>query len=354
MALHEKKHYSHAHLDAFSAPDKAFFNLPSFLDYLKKEKVDFSRFSTFLEIFSMNTEIDNIKAVNGILTNEKNINEVLLILNQELKNSNKIAIGIVETTDDWKQKKRSLKIPLLKWFIRFWSFVFYRFLPKQSFFQLLTANSTKRLYSKAEILGRFIYSGFEIIDFTPLEEGYHLFTVKRISEPKTTKTSEGFILKMNRIGKNGKLFKVYKIRTMHPYSEYLHDYMIKHHGFNEKGKIKNDFRMAKWGKVLRKYWLDEIPQILNVFKGQMKLVGVRPVSQSYFNSLPVDIQQKRLTQKPGCIPPYVAHEYGTTKENVLQAELKYLEDKIQNPYSTDFRYFFIALYKIIFKGKRSS
>jgi lipopolysaccharide/colanic/teichoic acid biosynthesis glycosyltransferase len=167
-------------------------------------------------------------------------------------------------------------------------------------------------------------------------------------------TSEGVLLQINRIGKNGKFFKVYKLRTMHPYSEYLHEYMIKTHGFDEKGKIKNDFRAAKWAKTFRKYWLDELPQILNVLKFQMKLVGIRPVSESYFNSLPKEIQEKRIHHKPGCIPPYVAHDFGTTKESVLEAELVYLEQKTKKPYTTDIKYFFVSIFKIVFKGKRSS
>ena len=50
---------------------------------------------------------------------------------------------------------------------------------------------------------------------------------------------------------------------MHPYSEYLHDYMIKNFGYSDKGKIKNDFRLTEWSGFIRKYWIDEIPQLIN-------------------------------------------------------------------------------------------
>jgi lipopolysaccharide/colanic/teichoic acid biosynthesis glycosyltransferase len=166
--------------------------------------------------------------------------------------------------------------------------------------------------------------------------------------------SEGFILKMNRLGKNGIPFRVYKLRTMHPYSEFLHEYMIINHGFNAKGKINNDFRMAQWGKSLRRFWLDEIPQLFNLLKGDLKLVGVRPVSESYFKSLPKEIQLMRINHKPGCIPPYVALNVGTTKEDVLTAECVYMEQRDKSPFLTDLRFFFSALYRIVFKGKRSS
>ena len=63
---------------------------------------------------------------------------------------------------------------------------------------------------------------------------------------------------------------------------------------------------TSWGKFLRKYWIDEFPQLFNVIKGDMKLVGLRPVSETYFNELNEEFRKLRLTLKPGCIPPYVA------------------------------------------------
>jgi len=69
---------------------------------------------------------------------------------------------------------------------------------------------------------------------------------------------------------------VYKFRTMHPYSEFLQDYMIRRNGYNKKGKPANDYRVTRWGSFMRKLWLDEVPQLINVFRGEMKLVGLRP------------------------------------------------------------------------------
>ena len=105
---------------------------------------------------------------------------------------------------------------------------------------------------------------------------------------------------------------------------------------------------------MRKYWIDEIPQIYNVLRGEMKLVGVRPVSQVYFDSIPAELREIRLQMKPGCIPPYVALDLGVRKEDVLNAEAQYLRDKIRRPYINDLIYFFKAIYKIIFRGRRSA
>ena len=299
----------------------------------------------------------NLKAIvdQDFLQKHQFLNLHLSEVNQKLKSSNvPYYIGLVETLDDWKKKKNVLKKPVIGKLVRILFFVFYRILPKLSWYKFLTFHKSKRLLSKAEVLGRFVYNGFEICDFFPLKSNFHVFILERKGDPLKQTTSEGVLLKINRIGKNGKLFKVYKLRTMHPYSEYLHEYMIKTHGFDEKGKIKNDFRAAKWAKIFRKYWLDELPQILNVLKFQMKIVGVRPVSESYLNTLPKDIREKRIHYKPGCIPPYLAHDFGTTKESVLEAELVYLEQKTKNPYTTDIKYFFVSIFKIVFKGKRSS
>ena len=108
---------------------------------------------------------------------------------------------------------------------------------------------------------------------------------KRMS-PKKKKYLKVLFLLKKRVGKNGKSIHVYKLRTMHPYSEYIHQYMLNTHGFSSKGKIQNDFRMTRWAKIFRKYWLDEIPQLFNLLKGDMKIVGFRPVSESYFEILP--------------------------------------------------------------------
>lgn len=74
----------------------------------------------------------------------------------------------------------------------------------------------------------------------------------------------------NRLGKNGKIFKMYKFRTM---KENCEDYR------NEDGSTyngENDPRITKVGKILRKSSIDEIPQLLNVLKGEMSIIGPRP------------------------------------------------------------------------------
>ena len=56
------------------------------------------------------------------------------------------------------------------------------------------------------------------------------------------------------------------------------------------------------GEILKKILVDELPQLINVIKGEMKLVGIRPVSEIYYNDLPIEVQKMRIKHKPGCIP----------------------------------------------------
>ena len=86
------------------------------------------------------------------------------------------------------------------------------------------------------------------------------------------------IIKQDRVGLHGMQFNMYKFRTMKTDSHHLRDELKKKNEI--KGPlftIKDDPRLIKGAKVLRKYSLDELPQLVNVIKGQMSLVGPRPL-----------------------------------------------------------------------------
>lgn len=102
-----------------------------------------------------------------------------------------------------------------------------------------------------------------------------------------------------RVGKDGTLFKIYKFRSMYADAEARRAAML--HMSERKGvcfKSKDDPRITRVGKILRRFSLDELPQILNVFKGQMAIVGPRP-------ALPQEVAaysgkaMGRLQVKPG-------------------------------------------------------
>mgnify|MGYP000542391086 CR=1 FL=1 len=91
-----------------------------------------------------------------------------------------------------------------------------------------------------------------------------------------------------RIGLGGKVFKLHKFRSMYINSE-THGNLT----------IGNDSRVTKSGKLLRKYKVDELPQLIDVFLGKMSLVGPRPEVAEYVDMYPDDVKKKILSVRPG-------------------------------------------------------
>jgi len=141
---------------------------------------------------------------------------------------------------------------------------------------------------------------------------------------------------------------------MHPYSEYLQDYVYQHHSLQAGGKFNKDFRVTTIGKFMRKYFLDELPMLINIFKGEMKLVGIRPLSQQYLNLYYDDLQQLRMKYRPGLLPPFYA-DMPRTLEEIQASERKYLLScKKNGVFLTDMRYFFLIFKNILFHHARSA
>lgn len=81
-----------------------------------------------------------------------------------------------------------------------------------------------------------------------------------------------------RIGKNEREFKIYKFRSMYRNAEEIHEELREEYGCKEISfKPKDDPRITKVGKVIRKFNIDELPQLINILKGDMSLVGPRPL-----------------------------------------------------------------------------
>ena len=104
------------------------------------------------------------------------------------------------------------------------------------------------------------------------------------------------IFKQIRIGKNGRKFVLYKFRSMCVNAEELKAQLMSQNidqGANFK--VENDPRITRVGRVLRKTSIDELPQLINILKGDMSIIGPRPFIESEQNRLPSD----RLIVRPG-------------------------------------------------------
>lgn len=166
----------------------------------------------------------------------------------------------------------------------------------------------------------------------------------------TLDSKGGVFYKQIRVGKDGKDFKLFKFRSMAV-------------GSDKKGLLTvggNDSRITKPGYFIRKYKIDELPQLINVFIGNMSLVGPRPEVRKYVDLYNQE-QQKVLTVKPG-ITDYASIAYinenevlgkSSNPENTyieevmpskLKLNLKYIEEK---SVITDIKIIFKTIAKII-------
>jgi lipopolysaccharide/colanic/teichoic acid biosynthesis glycosyltransferase len=322
------------------------------IDILKAEVINSGNPYNF-EILPDNSSqfILNLHEVNDF----RRLNEYFIMVNNKLEYGG-IFVGKFlpqERRFNYFLNKYSRSIAYI---VFFFDFIWRRIFPKMPVLQKIYFAITKgrnRVFSKAEALGRLYFCGFEIISLREIDN-FIFFIVKKTKAPlKDASPSYGPLFKMRRVGKNGHPIYVYKFRTMHPYSEYLQSYVTELNGYGENGKIMNDFRATIWGKFLRRYWLDELPQLLNVLKGEMKLVGIRPVSERFLNEYPDDLKQLRLKQKPGCVPPYVALKKQKVEE-YIETERTYLAEKAKHPWRTDIKYFFWAIYNIVTNKIRSA
>ena len=134
-----------------------------------------------------------------------------------------------------------------------------------------------------------------------------------------------------RIGKNGKYFKMYKFRTMMVNSDEKLEEILRNDEnarkeWEENRKLKNDPRVTKIGKILRKTSLDEWPQFLNVFLGEMSIVGPRAVVDGEIEKFGM-YKNDILEVKPGITGYWAANgRSDTTYEERVFMEHKYIRE----------------------------
>jgi len=309
---------------------------PQVLRYIQDYK-----YSTIIQLEKLN----NIRGINKLFCNANKVlpDEGVLICCFESKSTHKKCI----------LNKYSKGINYL---LYCFDYLFNRVFPKlflTRWLYSINKGDINRILSKAEVLGRLYCCGYKIEKEKKIGQLNYVFA-KRIKEPESfTNRTYGPLIRLKRYGKNGKSFEVYKLRTMHPYSEYLQSYIYERNQLKDGGKFNKDIRVTTLGKFMRKVWLDEFPMLLNLLKGEMKLVGVRPLSQQYFNLYNKELQEKRVHFKPGLLPPFYA-DLPKTLEEIQQSEMRYLTlCETKNTFRTDTYYLILILKNILFKKARS-
>lgn len=134
--------------------------------------------------------------------------------------------------------------------------------------------------------------------------------------------------KQKRVGKNGRYFYIYKFRSMYiDAEERKKDLMAQNEMSGLMFKMKDDPRITKVGKFIRKTSIDELPQFINVFLGQMSLVGTRPPTVEEFKQYEGH-HKRRLSMKPGITGMWQAYGRQTVSdfEEIVKMDLKYIDN----------------------------
>lgn len=128
-----------------------------------------------------------------------------------------------------------------------------------------------------------------------------------------------------RVGRNGKIFRIYKFRSMYKKADKkLEEYMAQNECRGATFKMKNDPRITKIGAVIRKTSIDELPQLVNILKGEMSIVGPRPFIPREQANLPDD----RLLVNPGLSCYWqIGGKNSLTKEEQIELDRKYIKDR---------------------------
>ncbi len=292
-----------------------------------------------------------------LLNDAKGINRRFCIVNQKLPDDG-IYVCCYRPQEYMKKKilgKYFFPLNRVVYFFYFWH---KRVVPRLSLSSRLYYDLTKgrkRMLSKTEVFGRLYFCGFEVDEVVPMGHIEYIFAHRKMQPyPQEQIKLYGPLIKLPRICKDGEIRFFYKFRTMHPYAEYIQDVVFDEQGGMDIAEKSNgDWRISSWGRVMRKYWLDELPMLINWLKGDVKLVGVRPLSRAMFNKYPKELQEKRILAKPGLIPPFYI-DHPKTFDELFASENKYLDAYLKHPVTTDIRYFFMTVYSILFKRMHSA
>ena len=241
-------------------------------------------------------------------------------------------------------------LPKVPWLDRLY------FLPQFGWFDSLVrkvGGGRNRALSKSEVWGRLAYYGMEVLhESEPPGEKYVI--AQRVAQPVANrKPSYYAVVALEKVGLDGKVIRLHKVRSMYPFSEFLQKKIFQSHGLSNTGKFKNDFRLTDYGPMIRRSWIDEIPGIFDWLRGEVKLVGMRATSPHFLSLYPRDVYDLYIQVKPGLVPP-IFDEKTTGFDQIVEIERAYLRRYLQAPVRTDMLYFWYTFRDIFIRKVRSS
>jgi lipopolysaccharide/colanic/teichoic acid biosynthesis glycosyltransferase len=269
--------------------------------------------------------------------------------------------------ENYKKKLRARYNKSFYWIAYSLHFIWYRALPKIPFLEKLyftplfswmdkihlsLTKKRNRALTKAEVWGRLAFWGMEVCAESSGDEELFILA-QRMKRPVQDKVPSFYMITaLDKVGLDGKIIHTHKIRTMSPFSEFLQARIFQDHGLASTGKFANDFRLTDYGAILRKYWLDELPQIFDWLRGDIKLVGIRATSPHFLSLYPKEFYNLYIQVKPGLIPP-IFDESTNGFDQIVAIEFEYLKKYMANPVRTDIQYFCKTFKDIVFRGVRS-
>lgn len=185
------------------------------------------------------------------------------------------------------------------------------------------------LLNKDKIRSRFIYHGMKrLFDIVAATCGIVILSPLMIIIAVLIKAEDHgpIFYKQVRVGRNGKTFKMYKFRSMFVNADQMLEELKEKNDVNgPMFKMKKDPRITKVGHFIREHSLDELPQFINVIKGDMSLVGPRPPLPSEVEQY-TDYDKQRLYVIPGCTGLWQAtsrNEVGF--DGMVKLDLEYIQ-----------------------------
>lgn len=137
------------------------------------------------------------------------------------------------------------------------------------------------------------------------------------------------IFSQDRVGRDGRVFKFYKFRSMVPNAEAkLHEVLEQNEMDGPVFKMKNDPRITRVGRFIRKTSIDELPQLINILKGDMSIVGPRPALPREVAEY-TDYEKQRLYVTPGltCYWQIQPNRNELTFDEWMDLDIKYIRDR---------------------------